>query len=145
MTKMINVSEKEFNNLIPDWAKNINDFLIDEKSFKMVVKPLFYNGYSIDKEIFMATYKCITVRKLNPSKRHIKKLFDDVLIKPIQKFCNENNVTMTYKIFPFHDVLWGDIMLIQFKFTPKLSNKILKTVEKFYNNLFCRDWLQRKQ
>lgn len=142
---MTNVSEKEFNNLIPDWAKNINNFLTDEKSFKIVEKPLFYNGYSIDKEIFMAIYKCISVRKPNPSKRHIKKLFDDILIKPIQKFCNENNVTMTYKIFPFHDYLWGDIMLIQFKFTPKLSNKILKMVEKFYNNLFCRDWLQRKQ
>lgn len=145
MTKVTNVSENEFNNLIPDWAKNINDFLIDKKSFKIVEKPLFYNGYSIDKEMFMATYKCVTVRKPNPSKRHIKKLFDDVLIKPIQKFCNENNVTMTYKIFPFHDYLWGDIMVIQFKFTPKLNNKLLKIVEKFYNNLFCRDWLQRKQ
>lgn len=110
MTKMINVSEKEFNNLIPDWAKNINDFLIDKKSFKMVVKPLFYNGYSIDKEIFMATFKCVNVTKLNPSKRYIKKLFDDILIKPIQKFCNENNVTMSYKIFPFHDYLWGEDM-----------------------------------
>lgn len=145
MTNMTNVSEKGFNNLIPDWAKNINNFLIDKKSFKIVEKPLFYRGYSIHKEIFRAIYKCVHVTKSNPSKRYIKKLFDDILIKPIQKFCNENNVTMTYKIFTFHDYLWGDIMLIQFKFTPKLSNKILKTVEKFYNNLFCRDWLQRKQ
>lgn len=144
MSKIIDVPENEFNNLIPDWAKNINNFLIDKKSFKMVVKPLFYNGYSIDKKIFMATFKCVNVTKLNPSKRYIKKLFDDILIKPIQKFCNENNVSMTYKIFPFHDYLWGDIMLIQFKFTPKLNNKLLKKVEKFYNNLFCRDWLQRK-
>ena len=141
MSKIIDMPENEFNNLIPDWAKNINNFLIDKKSFKIVEKPLFYNGYSIDKEIFMATYKCVNVRKPNPSKRYIKKLFDDILIKPIQKFCNENSVSMTYKIFPFHDNLWGDIMLIQFKFTPKLSNKILKMVEKFYNNLFCRNWL----
>ena len=36
MTKMTNVSENEFNNLIPDWAKNINNFLNDKKSFKIV-------------------------------------------------------------------------------------------------------------
>jgi len=141
MNKIIDMPENEFNSLIPNWAKNINNFLIDEKSFKMVRKPLFYNGYSIDKETFIAAYKCVNVRKLDPSKRYIKKLFNDPIIKPIQNFCNENDIVMSYKIFPFHDNLWGDIMLIQFKFTSKLSNKILKIAEKFYNDLFCRDWL----
>ena len=40
---------QNFNKMIPNWAKGINDFLIDENTFKVPtsLKPIFYIYYEI--------------------------------------------------------------------------------------------------
>jgi len=126
--KIIDVGQ-DFNKMIPEWAKGINDFLIDEKSFKhgsTSLKPIFYTGYGVDNQEFVATRILHGFRKPNPSKRYILSYIKDLEINPIKNFCKENNLKMDYKIFPYHDLLFGDVKMIRYLF--KKRNNILKKV-----------------
>lgn len=133
--KIIDVGQ-DFNKMIPDWAKRINDFLIDEKSFKhgsTSLKPIFYTGYGIDNQEFVATRILDSFSKPNPSKRYIISCIKDLEINPIKIFCKKNNLKMDYEILPYHDLLFGDVKMIRYSF--KKRNNVLKKVLTYLKNI----------
>lgn len=117
------IDTKDFLNIIPNWAKGINDFLIDESTFKVPtsLKPIFYTGYGIDNQEFVATRILDGFTKPNPSKRYIISCIKDLEINPIKEYCKNNNLIMTYKILPFHHYFFGDIKIIQYRIKEKKS------------------------
>ena len=132
--KIINAGQ-DFNKMIPEWANKINDFINDEKSFKhgsTSLKPIFYTGYGVDNQEFVASRILHGFRKPNPSKRYILSCIKDLEINPIKIFCKENNLKMDYKIFPYHDSLFGDVKMIRYSF--KKRNNILKKVLTYLKN-----------
>lgn len=132
--KIIEVGQ-DFNKMIPDWAKGINDFLIDEKSFKhgsTSLKPIFYTAYGVDNQEFVASRILDGFTKPNPSKRYIISFIKDLEINPIKNFCKDNNLKMDYKIFPYHDLLFGDVKMIRYSF--KKRNNILKKLLTYLKN-----------
>lgn len=131
--KIIDVGQ-DFNKMIPNWAKGINDFLIDENTFKYPtsLKPIFYTGYGVDNQEFVATRILDGFREPNPSKRYIISCIKDLEINPIKIFCKENNLKMDYEIFPYHDSLFGDVKMIRYSF--KKRNNILKKVLTYLKN-----------
>lgn len=125
----------DFNKMIPEWANKINDFINDEKSFKhglTSLKPIFYTGYGVDNQEFVAISLCHGFRKPNPSKRYILSFLKDLEINPIKEYCKNNNLIMTYKILPFHHYFFGDIKVIRYSF--KKRNNILKKVLTYLKN-----------
>ena len=117
---------QNFNKMIPNWAKGINDFLIDENTFKVPtsLKPIFYIYYEINNQELIASRILHDFRKPNPSKRYIISYIKDLEINPIKNFCKDNNLKMDYEILPYHDLLFGDVKMIKYSF--KKRNNILK-------------------
>lgn len=118
------IDTKDFLNIIPEWANKINDFINDEKSFKhgsTSLKPIFYTGYGVDNQEFVATSLCLNFRNPNPSKRYILSFLKDLEINPIKEYCKNNNLIMTYKVLPFHHQFFGDIKTIHYRFKEKKS------------------------
>lgn len=125
--KIIDVGQ-DFNKMIPNWAKGINDFLIDENTFKVPtsLKPIFYIYYELNNQELIASRILDGFSKPNPSKRYIISYIKDLEINPIKNFCKENNLKMDYEILPYHDLLFGDVKMIRYSF--KKRNNILKKV-----------------
>lgn len=125
--KIIDVGQN-FNKMIPNWAKGINDFLIDENTFKVPtsLKPIFYIYYELNNQELIASRILDGFSKPNPSKRYIISYIKDLEINPIKNFCKENNLKMDYEILPYHDSLFGDVKMIRYSF--KKRNNILKKV-----------------